>query len=98
MNAKHKKEMKSFRNKLDRHISWFNSLPTSKQYDILFLWKSHKYHKKHYPKPSMVRYDVYRVVSPVKLKHWIILIKMNKKFQSSRNRMRDSQIDLILKK
>ena len=42
----YKKELKSLRNKMGSNIVWFDSLPKSKQYDILFKWKSEKYIKK----------------------------------------------------
>ena len=36
---KHKKELKSLRNKMGKNIIWFESLSPKKQYDVLFLWK-----------------------------------------------------------
>ena len=42
----HKKELKSFRNKMGSHKIWFDSLPLGKQYDLLFLWKTDKHYNK----------------------------------------------------
>jgi hypothetical protein len=43
---KHEKELSSFKNKMGSNIVWFNSLPTKKQYDALFMWKKLNYNNK----------------------------------------------------
>jgi hypothetical protein len=41
---KFQNEFKSFKKKLGKYSIWFNSLESHLQWDLLFMWKSFKYH------------------------------------------------------
>lgn len=44
-NRQHKKELKSFRNKMGDNLIWFDSLTNGQQYTLLLKWKEEKYYK-----------------------------------------------------
>jgi hypothetical protein len=105
---KHKKELKSLRNKMGKHIIWFDSLTPKKQYDVLFRWKIEKNSnqtQRTKTKKSFVGYDmtthkkVFKdvIVYPPRLKYFILSIKKSYGFQPSKQNLRESAIDLILK-
>lgn len=94
----HKKELKSFRNKMGSNIVWFDSLPLSRQYDLLFSWKREKYYnKKEKPikKYSRILRDSYKEY-PVNFKYFIMPYRVNWRFQPSITNLRNTTIDLIL--
>lgn len=94
---KHKKELESFRNRMGSNLVWFNSLSTSKQYDILFLWKIEKWREKNNKRPKFIFVRRTKIKNPLKLKYWIKSWKYSMRFSSSRTNIRNSVIDIILK-
>ena len=94
----HKKELNSFRNKMGSNIVWFDSLPLSRQYDLLFSWKREKYTNtkvkvtKIYDRYSRLYLHEY----PVNFKYFLIPFRKNRKFQPSVTNLRNTTIDLIL--
>lgn len=59
----HEKELKSLRNKMGANIVWFDSLPKTKQYDILFEWKRIKNSNKR-TKPEYVKKSIRVPMNP----------------------------------
>jgi hypothetical protein len=104
----HSKELNSFRNKMGKHIVWFDSLSTTKQYDLLFGWKREKKtnklqspEEKTILRPTYVGYRRKMVKQkitsyPASLKHFIIKCRMNPNFQPHKTRVRDAAIDILL--
>ena len=95
----HEKELNSFRNKMGKHIVWFDSLSKTKQYDLLFSWKREKSsnklqapEEKTILRPTWVKVTSY----PASLKHFIIKCRVNPQFQPSRTKVRDAAIDILL--
>ena len=41
--SKFQNEFESFKKRLGKHLFWFLSLDTKKQWDLMFMWKSHKW-------------------------------------------------------
>ena len=84
----HEKELNSFRNKMGKHIVWFDSLSKTKQYDLLFGWKREKNSNKlQAPEEKTILRPVYvgyrrkmvkqKITSyPASLKHFIIYISL----------------------
>jgi hypothetical protein len=95
----YKKELKSLKNKMGKHIVWFNSLSEKHQYDILFAWKYEK-HSNKLEKPKTIkltrgyRRGTFQIEYPASFKHFII--KMRRKFRSPISRIRESAIDMVL--
>ena len=99
VNKKHRKELNSLSNKMGSNIIWFSSLPKEKQYDVLFLWKKEKWKEKSGNKSKFIIKDGKKVVNPqLKFKHWIENCKSLHRFSSSKKRIRNSAIDIILTK
>ncbi len=96
----HKKELKSFRNKMGSHKIWFDSLPLGKQYDLLFLWKTDKhYNKLEKPLKSFSRRTrKVHTVYPINFKYFILPYRINWRFQPTITNLRNTTIDLILGK
>jgi len=104
----HEKELKSFRNKMGKHIVWFDSLSKTKQYDLLFSWKREKNsnklqapEEKTILRPTWVSFRRKMVKEkvtsyPVSFKHFIIKCRVNPQFQPSRTKVRDAAIDILL--
>jgi hypothetical protein len=104
----HEKELKSFRNKMGKHIVWFDSLSKTKQYDLLFGWKREKSSNKlQAPEEKTILRPTYigyrrkmikqKITSyPSSLKHFIIKCRVNPQFQPHRTRVRDAAIDILL--
>ena len=95
----YKKELKSLRNKMGSNIVWFDSLPKSKQYDILFKWKSEKYIKKSVTIPKLVKLNKRSMnikIYPSNIKHYILILKKNRRYKPTIVNIRETTIDLIL--
>lgn len=104
----HEKELNSFRNKMGKHIVWFDSLSKTKQYDLLFGWKREKSsnklqapEEKTILRPTYVGYRRKMVKQkitsyPASLKHFIAKCRVNPQFQPHRTKVRNAAIDLLL--
>ena len=104
----HEKELNSFRNKMGKHIVWFDSLSKTKQYDLLFGWKREKSsnklqapEEKTILRPTWVSFRRKMVKEkvnsyPVSFKHFIVKCRVNPQFQPSRTKVRDAAIDILL--
>lgn len=98
---KHKKELKSFRNKMGINIIWFDSLPIEKQYSLMFNWKKEKYFKRSIVVPEIKKIRMRRYIKiikiyPPKLKHYVRIIKKSKRYMSNVCDMRNATIDLLI--
>jgi len=95
---KHKKEMKSLKNKMSNHLVWFESLTPKKQYDILFLWKHEKrFNNLTEPTISKNRLGDIKLYPP-NFKHFINKLKQQSRFKVNKQTLRENAIDLILNK
>jgi len=104
----HKKELKSFRNKMGSNIVWFDSLPLAKKYDLLFEWKSEKHNntlkspetkKVKRRNPYLRKWEYLDVVSyPVNFKYFILVRKNSRRYKPSVVSLRDTTIDILLNK
>jgi hypothetical protein len=102
---KHKKELKSFKNKMGPSLAWFNSLTSPRQYDLLFRWKQSKWHEKSGQRSKIImKWNLSTgkrekmINPPLKFKHWIVIQKHSRRFRINKSKMRDSIIDIILTK
>lgn len=101
---KHARELKSLRNKLSiSNKAWFDSLPSNKQYDILFNWKSRKYHRGGGDKPTVSYYRSYgdnkykkHISYPPRLKHFIKEKRKYHRFRGDISKIRKNIIDNFL--
>ena len=96
--TKHKKEMKSLKNKMSNHLVWFESLTPKKQYDILFLWK-HEKRFNNLTEPTIHKSlwgDI--KIYPPNFKHFINKLKQQSRFKVNKQTLRENAIDLILNK
>lgn len=102
----HNKELSSFRNRMGKHIVWFDALASDKQYDLLFLWKKEKMNKKNITKPTEVKYkygnrykltNLTYTVYPASLKHFLEEHKLDRRFQPNKARIREASLNLLLK-
>jgi hypothetical protein len=95
---KHKKEMKSLKNKMSNHLVWFESLSPKKQYDILFLWK-HEKRFNNLTEPTITKTSWGDITSyPPNFKHFINKLKQQHRFKVNKQTLRQNAIDLILNK
>jgi hypothetical protein len=95
---KHKKEMKSLKNKMSNHLVWFESLSPNKQYDILFLWK-HEKRFNNLTEPIITKNSWGDITSyPPNFKHFINKLKQQSRFKVNKQTLRENAIDLILNK
>lgn len=95
---KHKKELKSLRNKMGKNIIWFESLTPKKQYDVLFLWKNEKRFN-NITEPTTIKNiwgDI--TIYPPNFKHFINKLKTQHNFKVNKQTLRENTIDLILNK
>lgn len=83
---KFQREFQSFVKKLsgNKHEVWFLSLDTKKQWDLLFEWKSYKYHVKKSNQKS------------VSFKKFIHSMRLRRKFRVSKQRLRESALNKII--
>lgn len=97
METKINKELKSFKNKLyGNNKIWFYSLPTKKQYDILFIWKYEKYNNKlTEPLIKKVRGRIIKKY-PVNIKYFLERIKAIPRFKVNKNKLRETIISNII--
>lgn len=99
----HKKELKSLRNKLSTNNKiWFDSLGTTKQYDVLFIWKSVKYRNNlkspivvyrrgfDYSKRKTTYYKGIRY--PASLKHLVDELRMGRRYSVSKSKYREQAL------
>lgn len=102
----HNKELKSFRNKMGKHIVWFDALASNRQYDLLFLWKKEKKDKKDITKPTEAKYKYgnrYRLsnltytIYPASIKHFLEIYKNDRRFQPNKSRIREASLNLLLR-
>lgn len=91
------------------NIVWFDSLPKAKQYNILFEWKKEKYSNKlKSPIKKKVKEQiqpfsrkwaiVLKTIFPPSLKHIIELKRKSHYYRPSIVNIRDTTIDILLKK
>lgn len=74
-----------------------------KQYDLLFMWKKEKWRNKNGLRPKLIvkynhttRRREKALNPPLKLKHWITSWKYSGQFRSSKSKIRNSTINIIL--
>lgn len=95
------KQLKSLRNKMGIHITWFDSLSKKKQYDLLFMWMRRRESTPNEVKVLKKRYGTYlhRVekIYPAKLSYFIKEMKEIPMFKPNKMNFRQTVIDLILK-
>jgi hypothetical protein len=100
----HKKELKSFRNKMGKHIVWFDALASNRQYDLLFLWKREKYKNKDIKVPTKVkceygnRFTLQKTYTkyPASIKHFLKIYTLDSRFQPSKVRIREASLKILL--
>ena len=93
--TKHKKEMKSLKNKMNNHLVWFESLTPKKQYD---LWKHEKrFNNLTEPTIHKSAWDDIKLYPP-NFKHFINKLKQQSRFKVNKQTLRENAIDLILNK
>lgn len=100
----HKKELKSLRNKMGKHIVWFDALASNRQYDLLFLWKKEKYKVKDIKVPTKVKYEYgnrHRLQMtytkyPASIKHFLEVYTLDSRFQPSKVRIREASLKILL--
>jgi hypothetical protein len=85
------------------NLTWFDSLPAEKQYTILFGWKRQKYWKKNIISPEIKKFKMYGYTKlvktyPPKSKHYIRIIRKNRRYKSNVGDIRQAAINLILNK
>lgn len=81
---KYQNEFESFKKRLGKNTSWFLALDEKRQWDLLFLWKTHKWKcKKTGEQPS--------------LRNFIYEKKQKGKFFVSRQRLRESTLNQLIK-
>ena len=98
------KELKSFRNKMGKHIVWFDALASNRQYDLLFLWKKEKYKTKDVEVPTKVKYEYgnrHRLQMtytkyPASIKHFLEVYILDSRFQPSKVRIREASLKILL--
>ena len=101
----HKKELNSFRNKMGKHIVWFDALTSNRQYDLLFIWKKEKYKRKDILVPTKSKYEygnrhklqMTDTKYPASIKHFLEVYTLDSRFQPSKVRIREASLNLILK-
>lgn len=107
---KNQKKLKSFRNRMGSNIVWFDSLTTTRQYDLLFEWEYERYKKRDITKPKKekrkklirdkgrwVAKFVEVTVYPANLKHFIKSVKDTQRYKPEVANIRGAAIDLLLK-
>lgn len=82
MNPKHLKEMKSFRTRLGKNITWFDSLSNRTKWDIFFAIKQEKWLMKSFSKKLSFKSRIY---------HY------KKKYKVSNSRIRNTALEKLLK-
>ncbi len=81
---KFQNEFESFKNKIGKHSAWFMALDEKRQWDLLFLWKEHKYKcKKINTEPS--------------LRQFLCSKKQKGKFFVSKQKLRESTLNQLIK-
>jgi hypothetical protein len=81
---KFQNEFESFKNRMGKHSAWFMALDEKRQWDLLFLWKEHKYNcKKTNIDPS--------------LRGFICERKQKGKFFVSKQKLRESTLNQLIK-
>jgi hypothetical protein len=97
------KELSSFKNRLGPNLIWFNSLSVEKQYDLLFMWKKEKWRNSNGLRPKLIvkynhitRKREKSINPPLKLKHWIISWRYLRQFATTKGKIRNSTINIIL--
>ncbi len=82
---KYQNEFESFKKKMGKHSAWFMALDEKRQWDLLFLWKQHKFKCKkiNNVEPS--------------LRGFICERKQKGKFFVSRQKLRESTLNQLIK-
>ena len=81
---KFQNEFESFKERLGKHSVWFHALDDKRQWDLLFLWKEHKYRlKKSGVEPS--------------LRKFLWENRKRGKFFVNKQRLRESALNQIIK-
>jgi len=101
----HKKELKSLRNKMGKHIVWFDALASNRQYDLLFLWKREKNNRKDIKVPTKSKYEYGNRFTlqktytkyPASIKHFLEVYTLDSRFQPSKVKIREASLNLLLK-
>jgi hypothetical protein len=74
----------AFKNRMGKHSAWFMALDEKRQWDLLFLWKEHKYKCK-------------RINVDPSLRGFICEKKQKGKFFVSRQKLRESTLNQLIK-
>lgn len=82
---KFQNEFEAFSKRLGKHSAWFNALDKKKQWDLLFLWKKHKW-------------NCSRQKRSISLKNFLREIKTKRKFYVPIQKLRESTLNSILQK
>jgi hypothetical protein len=80
---KFQNEMDSFRNRLGKHITWFNALHKDLQWELMFTWKKFKFMNKS--------------TQSISFKKFIYLKQKSAKFFISKQRLRESNLNELIK-
>jgi hypothetical protein len=82
---KFQNEFEALKRRLGKHSAWFNALDKKKQWDLLFLWKNHKW-------------ICSKTNKSVSLKNFLREIRTKHKFYVPIQRLRESTLNSILQK
>jgi hypothetical protein len=78
-----KNEFEAFSKRMGKHSAWFSALDSKKQWDLLFLWKKHKWLKK-------------KGAQSISLKKFLQDVKKTRKFYVPIQRLRESTLNKLL--
>jgi hypothetical protein len=81
---KYQNEFESFKNKMGKHSAWFMALDERRQWDLLFLWKEHKFKCKRSNLEPSLRVFIYEK-------------KQKGKFFVSKQKLRESTLNQLIK-
>ncbi len=81
---KFQNEFESFKNKIGKHSVWFMALDEKRQWDLLFLWKQHKFKCKKLNTTTSLRIFLYEK-------------KKKGKFFVSKQKLRESTLNHLIK-
>lgn len=78
MENQYQKEFESFKRRIGKFSFWFDSLDSKKQWDLLFLWKKHKWNNLNAEdnSPSLKKFLHRKMKSP---KFWVSTQKIREK-------------------
>jgi hypothetical protein len=82
---KFQNEFDAFKRRIGKHSAWFNALDKKKQWDLLFLWKNHKWICSKNKKSAS-------------LKNFLREIRIKRRFYVPIQKIRESALNSILQK